>query len=170
MKRGNFRLTKFTSNDLKVLEAIPAEERTFKSHDLDKLPLERTLGLHWDTETDTLASKVSTSHGEANNHTRQDCLTKASSACDLLGSICPVLLPAKRLMQRTWQLKLDWDDSLPVGLLEGWTRWKEEPLLLNHLSLPRCYLSGSFFLGASFELHHFDDASEYGYGTVSNLR
>ncbi|XP_068696914.1 uncharacterized protein [Montipora foliosa] len=65
LKRGNFRLTKFISNCLKVLKATPAEERTVKSLDLDKLPLERTLGLHWDTETDTLAVKVSLSHGLA---------------------------------------------------------------------------------------------------------
>ena len=136
LKRGNFRLTKFISNDLKVLKAIPAEERTVKSLDLDKLPLERTLGLYWDTETDTLAVKVSLSHGKANCHTRRDCLSKLSSTFDPLGLICPVLLPAKRLMQRTWQLKLDWDDSLPEGLLEGWARWKEELLLLNHLSTP----------------------------------
>ena len=118
-KRGNFRLTKFISNDLKVLKAIPAEERTVKSFDRDKLPLERTLGLYWDTETDTLAVKVSLSHGKANCHTRRDCLSKLSSTFHPLGLICPVLLPAKRLMQRTWQLKLDWDDSLPEGLLEA---------------------------------------------------
>ena len=73
-------------------------------------------------------------------------------------------------MQRTWQLKLDWDDSLPEGLLEGWARWKEELLLLNHLSTPRCYFSGGCSRDASFELHHFSDASEYGYGTVCYLR
>ena len=72
LKRGNFRLTKFISNDVKVLKALPAEERTVKSLDLDKLLPERTLGVHWDTETDTLAVKVSLSHGKANCHTRRD--------------------------------------------------------------------------------------------------
>lgn len=154
---------------MKVLKAIPAEERTVKSLDLDKLPLERTLGLYWDTETDTLAVKVSLSH-LSTCHTRRDCLSKLSSTLDPLGLICPVLLPAKRLMQRTWQLKLDCDDSLPEGLLEGWARWKEELLFLNHLSTPRCYFSGGCSRDASFELHHFSDASEYGYGTVCYLR
>ncbi|XP_068696915.1 uncharacterized protein [Montipora foliosa] len=73
-------------------------------------------------------------------------------------------------MQRTWQLKLDWDDSLPGGLLEGWTRWKEKLLLLNHLSIPRCYFSGGCSRDASFEPYHFSDASEYDYGTVCSLR
>ena len=70
---------------MKVLKAIPAEERTVKSLDLDKLPLERTLGLYWDTETDTLAVKVSLSHGKDNCHTRRDCLSKLSSTFDPLG-------------------------------------------------------------------------------------
>ena len=68
------------------------------------------------------------------------------------------------------QLLYYWDDSLPGGLLEGWTRWKEELLPLNHLSIPRCYFSGGCSCDASFELHHFSDASEYGYGTVCYLR
>ena len=95
LKGGNFRLTKFISNDLKVLKTIPAEERTVKSLDLEELPLERTLGLHLDTETDTLAVKLSLSHGKANCHTRRDCCT-----FDPLGLICPFLLPGKRLMQK----------------------------------------------------------------------
>jgi len=45
LKKGNFRLTKFVSNIKEVLAAIPAEERTVKNLDLDKLPIERALGL-----------------------------------------------------------------------------------------------------------------------------
>ena len=58
LKKGNFHLTKFVSNAMEVLAAIPAGERTIKNLDLDKLPIERALGLQWDTETDTLAVKV----------------------------------------------------------------------------------------------------------------
>ena len=61
LKKGNFRLTKFVSNAKEVLAAIPAEERTIKNLDLDKLPIERALGLQWDTETDTFGVKVSLS-------------------------------------------------------------------------------------------------------------
>lgn len=45
LKKGNFRLTKFVSNAKEVLAAIPAEERTVKNLDLDKLPIEQALGL-----------------------------------------------------------------------------------------------------------------------------
>ena len=46
-------MTKFVSNVKEVLSAITAEERTVKSLDLDKLPIERALRLQWDTKTDT---------------------------------------------------------------------------------------------------------------------
>ena len=41
LRKGNFRLTNFISNDKDVLAAIPAEERSVKNLDLDKLPIER---------------------------------------------------------------------------------------------------------------------------------
>ena len=42
--------------------------------------------------------------------------------------------------------------------------------LLNNVTIPRCYFSGGCSLDASFQLNHFSDASEVGYGTVSYLR
>ena len=44
LRNGNFRLAKFISNYKDVLAAIPAEERTIKNLDLDKLPIEGALG------------------------------------------------------------------------------------------------------------------------------
>ena len=79
----------------------------------------------------------------------------------------PVLLPAKRVMQKIWQLKLKWDDKLPEDLLKGWKKWKEELVLLSRVSIPCCYFPGGCSTSASFKLHHFSDASEYVYGTVS---
>ena len=37
LRKGNFRLTKFISNDKDVFAAIPEEERTIKNLDFDKL-------------------------------------------------------------------------------------------------------------------------------------
>ena len=42
--------------------------------------------------------------------------------------------------------------------------------LLNHVTIPRCYFPGGCSLDATFQLHHFSDASEVGYGTVLYLR
>ena len=42
--------------------------------------------------------------------------------------------------------------------------------LLNHASVPRCYFPGGCPLNATFQLHHFGDASEVGYRTALYLR
>ncbi len=54
---GGFTLTKWMSNSRKVLMTIPEVHRASEVKDLDlrhdTLPVERTLGVQWDTETDT---------------------------------------------------------------------------------------------------------------------
>ncbi|KAK3730780.1 hypothetical protein QZH41_000800 [Actinostola sp. cb2023] len=170
LKKGNFRLTKFASSDKHVLSSIPAEERTIKDLDLDKLPVERALGVQWDIKNDTFGVKVSAQPKQLNDNTRRACLSTISSTFDPLGMISPVLLPAKRIVQKTWQLKLNWDDQLPEDLLEALEKWKEELPLLTQVNIPRCYFVNGCTTGAAFQLHHFCDASEYGYGTVSYLR
>ena len=144
--------------------AISAEERTVKNLDLDKLPIERALGLQWKAETDSFGVKVSLPQKQLNENTRRECLSTISSTFDPLGMFGPVLLPAKRVMQKTWQLRLHWDDKLPEDLLKGWKTWKEELVFLNQVSIPSCYFPGGCSTVASFE------SSEYGYKTVSYLR
>ena len=54
--QGGFSLTKWVSNSHEVLASIPEYHRTkqFKELDLDKekLPIERALGIEWNTESD----------------------------------------------------------------------------------------------------------------------
>ena len=117
-EKGNFHLTKFVSNDRNVLAVIPAEERTIKNLDLDKLPIERALGLQWDIETDTFGVKVSLLPKPFDDDARRGCLSTLSYTFDLLGilgqSCCQLQQPfictqkgqerelCKR-MQNTWQ-------------------------------------------------------------------
>lgn len=138
LKRGNFRLTKFTSNDKDVLSTIPTEERLIKNLDLDHFPAERALGVQWDVQADVLGVQRSLQDETAEN-TRRECLSILSSTFDPFGMIAPVMLPAKRIVQRTWQLKLNWDEVLPDDLLEGWKRWKDDLVILKGVTLPRCY-------------------------------
>ena len=170
LKKGNFRLTKFVSNNKEVLSALPAQERTIKDLDLDKLPSDKALGVQWNIEDDTFGVKVPVVQGRQGDNTRRGCLSTMSSMFDPLGIVSPVLLSAKRVMQRTWQLQLRWDEELPEDLLKGWRSWKTDLKLLNELNIPRCYFAEGCIDSSSLQLHHFCDASEIGYGTVSYLR
>lgn len=60
LARGRFRLTKWISSSREVLSQIPPQEKASPSVDLnfDELPIERTLGLKWNTETDCFRFSV----------------------------------------------------------------------------------------------------------------
>ena len=51
---GGFRLTKWISNNKEVIESVPLEERAKEVKSLDLasavLPVERALGVEWDTQ------------------------------------------------------------------------------------------------------------------------
>ena len=55
-EKGRFKLTKFISNTIKVLNTIPEEgqHRKIKNQDLEMSdrPVEKALGIHWNTEND----------------------------------------------------------------------------------------------------------------------
>jgi hypothetical protein len=56
LQRSGIRLTKFMSSSKKVIAAVPASERENPSFNLnmDKLPVERALGMIWNVEADAL--------------------------------------------------------------------------------------------------------------------
>jgi hypothetical protein len=65
---------------------------------------------------------------------------------------------------------MKWDDFLENDLLKSWINWKSLLPLMTQISIPRCFYRLPDHDDAVVELHHFCDASEIGYGTVSYLR
>ena len=111
------------SNNRQVLSKIPEEERAKPTLDLDleKLPVERTLGVQWDVEKDVFLFKVREPHQPS---TKRGILSAVSSLYDPMGFVCPVVLEAKKILQRLWKLNLGWDDEIPEELQSRWNRWK----------------------------------------------
>ena len=88
LAQGGFRLTKFMSNRKEVLREIPVEDRAKPTLDLDldKLPINRTLGLCWDAETDKFYfSSVKTDKP----FTKRGILSVVTSLFDPLGFVAP---------------------------------------------------------------------------------
>ena len=90
--KGGFRLHKFVSNSKEVIRRIPEQDRADDVKeldlDLDSLPLERTLGIHWCVESDCfqLATVL-----QDNPCTRRGILSTVSSIFDPLGFILSLL-------------------------------------------------------------------------------
>lgn len=164
-------MTKWISNSRKVLRTVPEEHRTkdLKELDLDRdnLPLERALGLQWCIESDAFQFKMLVKQSP---YTRRGMLSLLSSVYDPLGFIAPVTLPGKVLLQELCRRNSGWDESLPHDILQQWRKWLEKLSRLPEFTINRCIKSKEFEQPTLAQLHHFSDASEGGYGTVSYIR
>ncbi|KAK7896104.1 hypothetical protein WMY93_021429 [Mugilogobius chulae] len=167
---GGFKLTKWISNNRMVLSAIPEEERAAEVKDIDldrdSLPMERALGVHWCIQSDSFQFRIMLSD---KTPTRRNILSLVSSVYDPLGILSPVTLQAKKILQELCRRKIGWDVIIPDDLAHEWFVWKNQLHQLENISVPRCFKPVGFGESVYNQLHHFADASEEGYGTVSYL-
>ena len=119
LREAGFILTKWMSNSREVLSNIPEADRAKPTLDLDleNLPVERTLSVQWDVEKDAFLFKVREPHQPP---TKLGILSAVSSLYDPMGFVCPVVLEAKKFLQRLWKLNLGWDDLIPEDLQSLW--------------------------------------------------
>jgi len=171
LKRGGFRIAKWMSNSREVMRSIPVSERAKAVKDLDldqdTLPIDRALGVEWNVELDVFCFKMALKEQVI---TRRGILSTISSAYDPLGFVAPCMLTSKRLIQELCKLHLKWDDPIPENLSHKWILWLEDITKLSNFKVERCMKPPEFGLIKSTQLHHFADASEIGYGTVTYLR
>lgn len=168
--RGGFHLTKWISNSRGVLASIPEKERAKEVKDLDLdqdvLPVERALGVRWCVQSDTFKFNITFQDRPL---TRRGILSTVGSFYDPLGILAPVIFTAKRILQDLCRKGLGWDDPIPASASEEWTNWMKNLQLLEDFHIRRCLKPPNFGEATVAQLHHFADASEEGYGTVTYL-
>ena len=169
LERGGFNLTKWVSNSRKLIESLPESDRAGSFKDLHdgQMPVECTLGVHWDMEGDIFCFKIEVKDKPL---TRRGLLSVVSSVYDPLGFAAPVILPAKVILQDLCRKRLEWDDPIPTKEKERWLKWLKDLPKLEGFSVDRCFKPQNFGRTVSLQLHHFSDASQQGYGAVSYLR
>ena len=153
------------------METIPTSEiaRSIVNLDLnaDTLPIERTLGVQWNMETDMFTFKLAPKDKSC---TRRGILSITSSIYDPLGMLSPVIVPAKKLPQELCTLKLGWDEEIEEEDSQRWEKWLTDLPMLAQVGLPRCLKPITFGQYGSIKHHHFADASQIAYGSVSYAR
>ena len=170
MQRGGFRLTKWLSNNRNVVDSIPESERAPSIKNLakgDNLPLDRALGVHWDIARDEIRFKVKLSEKPL---TRRGILSTVSSLFDPLGLVCPVLLPAKAIVQKLCKEKIGWDDRISEKWSREWRQWLNALPALEKVAIKRCFKPQGFGQVRNAQLHVFCDGSELGYGACAYIR
>lgn len=105
--KGGLRLHKFVSNNKDVIQYLEPEDRAKDLKDislaLDKLPIERTLGILWCIESDNFQFGIVLKDCPL---TRRGILSTVSSMYDPLGYIAPVILIGKQILQEMCADKL----------------------------------------------------------------
>ncbi|XP_072043021.1 uncharacterized protein [Amphiura filiformis] len=171
LKNAGFNLTKWLSNSRKLLEAIPVKERAKEVKELDlshdALPTERTLGVLWHVEEDKIGVGVKDVDLRP---TRRNVLSVLSRVYDPIGITSPYVLKAKQILQASTKDKIGWDQDISKQQEKQWNTWLEDLPKIEKIKIERCYKPKDFGNVIDTQLHHFADASQEGYGTVSYLR
>ena len=169
-KAGGFSLTKIVCNDPNVMELVPYQKRseTFKNCYVTSSPiLERPLGVLWTIKNDQLGFRITFQSGPVS---RRGMMKTIHSIYDLLGIGAPFLLKGRKTLQGVTGEKASWDDNVGSHHVKAWNKWKDELLLLQELTFPRCYKPAQFGEVVETSLHVFGDGSDIGYGAACYLR
>ena len=127
-----------------------------------------TLGIEWNISSDQFHLNVSDTL-YVTTVTKRNVVSDAAKVFDALGLFSPVTVNMKILLQRLWEIKLDWDDPVPEDILEVTSQWRCELPFLSEIHVPQCY-SPNGFSTSSMQLHGYSDASEEAYAGVVYLR
>ena len=140
LAKGGFQLTKVMSNESEVLNAFSPEHRSLALKNLDlnlnSLPMDRALRIHWDVEADTFNLVVS---GKSQPETRKGVMSSIATIYDPLCLVGPLILPGREINQELCRLKYDWNDRLPDELAVKWRDWKKGLVSLTSYSIPRSF-------------------------------
>lgn len=166
-RKSGIRLHKFVSNSRRVLESVPKEDRAVTEWHLNFQPqVERTLGIHWCIQSDTLQFRISLRDCPL---TRRGILSTVCSIYDPLGIVAPVILEGKLILRLICQDGKDWDDPISEESRERWQTWRSQLHLLEKIQVNRCPFKDLRKVVRS-EFHFFSDASSIGLGQSTYLR
>ena len=167
-KSGGFRVTKWLTNNRKVLASIPEEERapSIANLDFDEFPTDHALGILWEVETDRFMYQIK---NKSKTATRRNILAVIGSVYDPFGLVSPFILPARHLLQDLCRKHVGWDEEISKSDAKLWQQWLNNLTDLKNITVPRS-MRPLNFKAKHIQLHHFADASNVGYGTATYIR
>ena len=170
LARGQMQLRKWRSNSQQLLSTMPNElkEKDESTLNISLGDCQKTLGLHWNTITDSLHVQTPTLDSIV-HPTKREVSSAMAKTFDLLGWFAPATVTIKILMQKIWISKTNGDDPIPQELLPTWEVWSSSITALTDFAIPR-RLTTSTSAVISTQLHGFADASMAAYEGVVYLR
>ena len=175
LSKDGFHLTKWCSNDRRVLAVVPQPERAKSviNLELDLLPTQSALGLKWDIEDDKFVWEVADKLMSATSKvplTKRGMVSVVYSLFDPLGFIAPYIMKAKLLLQTLNGKGIGWDELVTDAECLQWERWIDDLDKLREVKIDQCFKPEGFGKVQETQLHLFSDASRKGYSATAYLR
>ncbi|KAB0805076.1 hypothetical protein PPYR_02046 [Photinus pyralis] len=118
----------------------------------------KTLGMLWNACNDSIQFSI---NDNLNNQiSKRTILSTTCQIFDPLGLLGPIIIISKIIIQKLWQLKLEWDQPIPNSISTDWVKFRSELSVLNTLNIARHVVTPD---ALSIEMHGFADASEKAY-------
>jgi hypothetical protein len=155
-------MAKWATNSKHVKEVWRTEVVDFKE-------VRQSLGIDWDTESDTFSVDPLDVTGEyvEGPTTKRQVRQITARFHDPLGLLSPVSVDGKLLFQDTWCRGSAWDEILPSNLGALWNTWVSTLPHLARLRVPRWVCSVD---RSHSQVHVFCDSSERTYGAGLYIR
>ena len=129
----------------------------------------KTLGVEWNTNLDQFRLTVADLPSTERVITKRLLVSDIAKVYDVLGWFSPSIIMAKILLQRLWEQKVGWDESVTQSINEAWLQWRTELTLVTSKGIRRCFFPKSAHINST-QLHGLCDASEVAYAGVVYLR
>ena len=154
---AGFPLKKLTANHKSLLSNLPREDLLDEEFLLiDTSSITKTLGVRWNALEDCFSYSVQ-QMPVPESVTKRQMLSVVAKLYDPQGWIGPVVIIAKIFLQEIWELKTEWDERVPEGILSRWVTFLANLPFLSKIRLPRWV---HYDPECSIQLHAFCDASE----------
>ena len=169
LAKGGFALAKMVSNSAIVMKEMAEEDRVegvvhFQDAVLGE---DSALGMKLDLNLDAFKPAFAQEVLTRPVATRREMLAVVASVWLPLGLFLPFVVPAKSIIQQLAALKLGWDDTAPVDIIDEFNEWRKGLQGIEVLEVPRWI---QWKTGHQGEVHIFSDAALRLYGAVAYLR
>lgn len=166
-ERGNITLHKIASNSKHILKAFNnedlAKDLRYLNLDVDKAPIQKSLGMCWDIETGTFSYQVSL---KDKPFTRRGLLSAVNGLYDPIEFMSPVLIKGKLIFRELMSTTTNWDELIPPEYCEDWYNWRESLSDLERIHIPKLVHLDR----ASDTVHVFSDASKDAIAAAAYLK
>ncbi|PIC12902.1 hypothetical protein B9Z55_028138 [Caenorhabditis nigoni] len=148
-------LREFIVNDREIMNSLPPEVKA--KNDVIKL-----LGYLWDSVNDTLNIKIAQMN--IDHPTKRQVASKFAETFDPIGLVTPISVPLKRLIQKMWEMDINWNAKLPPEALSDW-RLIQKAFTDREISCARPLRDD--YSHTDFHMLIFSDASQDTYGALA---